>query len=186
MMSFKTPGPVFTFAARHGAPALFAGGLLMLLLAGWRMVPAGIITSGISTLPAAAEDGRPTLLVLYQAKDCQSYGRFLGQWNMLAREGEVRVVGVPLNTRREDAGAPVLDFFTPAFPVRADLANGAATLLRQMGQSRSPTAVLLDGSGRPLMVIPPSRYPRQDVQARMAVRDYARAMFPLSPSRNRS
>ncbi|MFL5542931.1 MAG: hypothetical protein ACJ8J0_28390, partial [Longimicrobiaceae bacterium] len=171
----------------HGAAALLGGGVLMLLLAAWRVVPAEVLTAEMSTLPqAAAPAGRPTLLVLYQPADCQGYADYLRQWNALASEGEVRVVGVPLNVRaRRAPGEPAVDFFTPAFPVREELARPAARLLRQMGQSRTPVAVLLDGAGRPRMVVPPGGYAREQVLARMAVRDYARAMFPLPHNRNR-
>lgn len=172
-------------AARHGTAALLGGGVLLLLLAAWRVVPTEVLTAGMSTLPeAAARADRPTLLVLFQPADCQSYTDYLRQWNALADEGEVQVVGVPLNTHGA-AGKPVLDYFTPSFPVRPELARPAARMLRQMGQSRTPVAVLLDGAGRPRMVVPPGRYPRQQVQARMAVRDYTRAMFPISHNRNR-
>lgn len=159
----------------------------MLLLAAWRLLPAGVLTADMSTLSGLAPaDGRPTLLVLFQSSDCSSYSAYLQQWNTLAREGEVRVVGVPLNTGRGAVAKPVVDYFTPAFPLRHDLAPDAATLLRQMGQSHSPVAVLLDPAGRPRMIVPPGRYVREHVQARMAVRDYTRAMFPLSKKRSRS
>ncbi len=180
--------PLATLAARHGTFALLGGGALLLLLAGWRLLPAGVLTAEMSTLPEASAGGsRPTLLVVFQPSDGTGYSAYLEQWNALAREGEVPVVGVPLNAEaRRAAGQPVLDSFTPAFPLRHDLAPAAAALLRQMGQSRSPVAVLVDSAGRPRMVIPPGRYLREDVKARMAVRDYARAMFPLPRNRSRS
>jgi hypothetical protein len=176
--------PLTELAARHGAAILAGAGALLLLLAGWRLAPADALTARITTLPRAAANGRPTLLVVFQPGDCQSYGRFLSQWNALAAEGEVRVVGVPLYAQAQRAaGKPVLDYFTPVFPLRDELAADATSLLRQMGQMNTPVAVLLDGAGRPRMVIPPGRYPREHVQARMAVRDYARAMFPLPRTR---
>lgn len=179
--------PLRRLAARHAPAALVAAGVLVLLLAAWRIVPTEGLTAEISTLrQAAAPEGRPTLLVLYQPEDCAGYGEYLRGWNALAREGEVRVVAVPLNAPAGSAdGTPVVDFFTPAFPVREDLARPAARLMRQMGQSHTPVAVLLDGTGSPRMVVPPGRYPRQQVLARLAVRDYARALFPLSNQRNR-
>lgn len=187
MNPIRARSTLATLAARYGARSLFGAGALLLLLTGWRMLPAGALTTRTSTLPQAAGTSRPTLLVLFQPSDCTSYADFMEQWNALAREGEVRVVGVPLNDEAQRAtGKPVLDYFTPAFPLRHDLAPAAATLLRRMGQSRSPVAVLLDSAGRPRMVVPPGRYLREQVQARMAVRDYARAMFPLPRTRTRS
>jgi hypothetical protein len=176
--------PLRQLAARHGAAALLGGGVLILLLAAWRVVPTEVLTAQMSTLPqAAAPKGQPTLLVLFQPSDCAGYAEYLRQWNALAKEGEVRVVGVPLNAGGPGtAGKPVLDYFTPAFPVDAELARPAVRLLRQMGQTHTPVAVLLDGHGRPRMVVPPGVYPREQVQARMAVRDYARVMYRLPPN----
>lgn len=174
-------------AARRGAAALLGGGVLMLLLAAWRVLPTEVLTTQMSTLPqAAAPTGQPTLLVLFQPSDCAGYAGYLRQWNALAREGEVRVVGVPLNADGPGtAERPVLDYFTPAFPVDAELARPAVRLLRQMGHTHTPVAVLLDGAGRPRMVVPPGVYPREQVQARMAVRDYARVMYRLPPNHKR-
>jgi hypothetical protein len=123
----------------------------------------------------AAGDGRPTLLFLFQPGDCQAYAGLVRRWNSIARDSAVRVVGIGIGfDRPRIAGDAVLGEPKPAFPVRYDMTGQARRLLARIGHLATPTSVLLDGSDRPLLIVPPLSDETAQRHAATLVSSYAR------------
>jgi hypothetical protein len=148
--------------------------LLFLLLAAFRAVPAAGEARELGharTLSAAAA-GRPTLLVLFQDRDCSSAGRFVTDWRRLTAEGSVRVIAVPVNVRSDAGLAEVIAQFPPDFDVRPELGGAAVSLLRRFRAPYTPVAVLLDPGGRPRMLIPQLDASLNQLEVQAAVTTY--------------
>ncbi len=127
---------------------------------------------------AAADDGthpvRPTLLFFFQPADCRRYAGLVRRWNALARSGTVRVVGVGLGFPRSGpARDSIFGAVRPTFHVRYDVGSEAARLLARIGHLRTPTSVLIDGGGRPLVILPPVADEGTQREAGRLIREYA-------------
>lgn len=127
--------------------------------------------------PHAAIDGveGPTLVLLFQPEDCRRYGGLVEHWNGLAERGHVDVLGVGIGfPPTPSARDSILGEFRPTFPVRYDLGHVAERLLARAGQSRTPTSVLLDAAGRPLLILPPVSDASVQREAGRLIEQYAR------------
>jgi hypothetical protein len=160
---------------RRGGMLLVNGvTLLFLLLAAFRAVPAAGEARARSHARAlgAAAAGRPTLLVLFQDRDCSGASRFVTDWRRLTADGSVRVIGVPVNVRSDAALAEVIAQFPPGFDLRPELEGAAVSLLRRFRAPYTPVAVLLDPGGRPRMLIPQLEASLNQLEVQAAVTTY--------------
>ena len=155
-----------------GARLLFSAAALLTALSAVRLGEYRALSA-----PHAAIDGveRPTLVLLFQPEDCRRYGGLVERWNGLAERGHVDVLGVgigfpPTSSARDS----ILGEFRPTFPVRYDLGHVAERLLARAGQSRTPTSVLLDAAGRPLLILPPVSDASVQREAGRLIEQYAR------------
>ncbi len=99
---------------------------------------------------------RPTLLFVFQPEDCQRYAGLVRRWNSLAGTNALRVLGLGIGFPASSGGrTAILGDAIPMFPVRYDLGGEARRLLRRIGHGHTPTSVLLDPEGRPVMILPP-------------------------------
>lgn len=140
----------------------------------WRLHP-------VTSIPAAAgrEGG---LLVIYQALDCNSHARFIRTWEQLHKPGEFLVTGVPLDGQSNEPWRQrALEDLSPRFPVRKELGRDAAALLTGLGKIATPAVILLDGSGRPRVVLHPPADPRSLPRAREVVESYRSLMRESAP-----
>ncbi len=128
---------------------------------------------------AAANDGthpvRPTRLFFFQPADCRRYAGLVRRWNALARSGTVRVVGIGVGFPRSGpARDSIFGAGRPTFHVRYDVGSQAVRLLARIGHPRTPTSVLIDGGGRPLVILPPVADERTQREAGRLIREYAK------------
>lgn len=131
-------------------------------------------TAPLATLPNLAELGahqsRPTLLHIFQAEDCPRFRELVRQWNELHRRHRLPVLGVGLDLPTDSAArATVVRASGASFPVRDDPNGEAERLLLRLGYRHTPLAVLLDGRGRPRLVLPPLPGPDGPRRAARAV-----------------
>lgn len=131
--------------------------------------------SGSADLPAG--DGRPTLVFLFQPGDCRAHAGLVRRWNSLARDSNLRVLGLGLGFGAAALSADsVLGEPKPRFPVRYDLTRQGHRLLARLGRLQTPTSVLVDARGRPLVIVPPITDELAQLDAAMLVRAYARRL----------
>lgn len=123
----------------------------------------------------------PTLALLFQPEDCRRYGGLVERLNRLAERGHVDVLGVGIGfPRARSARDSILGEPRPSFPVRYDLGRVAERLLARAGARRTPTSVLLDGEGRPLLILPPVSEASLQEAGRL-IEEYARSV--VGPTR---
>jgi hypothetical protein len=91
---------------------------------------------------------------------------------MLADVSAARIVMVPLEVGDSAALRRVESTFPTEYPLRPELADATGQLLHQMRRRETPVAVLLDGSGRPRMLIPASEASPSQRQVQEAVLTY--------------
>ena len=150
--------------------------LAIAYLAGAVLLGHGIWRHGRNTPPAAerlvrdlsaGEDPGPTLLFIFRPDDCAGFSGLIDRWGELHRSGALRVVGVGTRfSNRTRRALEERDPETPGFPVRYDLARLAERLMSVAGHTTTPTSLLLDGTGRLRLAIPPTSDPKE--QARLA------------------
>jgi hypothetical protein len=132
--------------------------ILLFIGAAWRVLP---LVADMRARPherslAVLTSGQPTLLVAFQERDCESHARFIRDWRMLADSSAARIVMVPLQVGDSAAMRRVTSIFPTEYHLRPELADATGQLLHQLRRRETPVAVLLDGSGRPRMLIPAS------------------------------
>ena len=150
---------------------LFAAALLLLLTAG-RL---GEQRALLPLKDVAGGDGRPSLAFLFQPGDCAAYSGLVRVWNAMTADSALRVIGIGLGFGRPpEARDPVLGQPEPLFPVRYDLTGPGTRLLARLGRLETPTSILLDGSGRPLLILPPLADEPAQRHAAALVRAYLR------------
>jgi hypothetical protein len=155
-----------------GARLLFSAAALLTALSAVRLGEYRAISA-----PHVPIDGveRPTLVLLFQPEDCRRYGGLVERWNRLAERGHVDVIGVGIGFPSASAARDsILGKLRPGFPVRYDLGHVAERLLARAGQRRTPTSVLLDAAGRPLLVLPPVSDAGVQREAGRLIEEYAR------------
>ncbi len=166
-----------------GAPILrLSGGSprarSLLAAAALLALPAAVRLGEYRALSAPADlpagDGRPTLLFLFQPDDCRAYGGLVRRWNSLASDSSLRVLGLGLRFGRPVPGDSVLGEPKPRFSVRYDLTGPGQRLLARLGWLETPTSVLLDGRGRPRLIVPPITDGNAQRDALLLVRAWAR------------
>ncbi len=128
---------------------------------------------------AVADDGtrpvRPTLLFFFQPADCRRYSGLVRRWNALARSGTVRVVGIGVGFPGSGpARDSIFGAVRPTFHVRYDVGSEAVRLLARIGHLRTPTSVLIDGGGRPLVILPPVADEGTQREAGRLIREYVK------------
>lgn len=112
--------------------------------------------SAVATAPGLAGDSLPTLLVAMRASDCERYAPLLARLGAASRTGRLRTVGALIGGPGSvPEGDSVARRYGVPFPVRPEAAGAAEALMLRLGYRETPLAVLLDGRGRPRMVLPP-------------------------------
>lgn len=144
-------------------------------------------TAPLATLPDPPRgedpDGNgPTLLHIFQAEDCPGFRGLIREWNELHRTRGLPVLGVALDLPRDpSARAAVLRASGATFPVRDDRGGRVERLALRLGFGHTPLSVLLDGTGRPRLILPPLAGPDGPRRAARLVLDVA-ASLPRTPS----
>lgn len=161
-----------------GARLFLATAALLALLAASRIGG----NRALSPVPdLAGGRGKPTLVFLFQPRDCIAYAGLVRRWSALARDSALHVVGLGIGFGPPAAtGDPILGEPKPAFPVRYDLTGAANRLLARLGHLETPTSVLLDARGRPLMIVPPVAEEAAQEHASTLLRAYARRLSGTS------
>ncbi len=155
-----------------GARLLFSAAALLTALSSVRFGEYRALSA-----PHAGIDGveRPTLVWLFQPEDCGRYRGLVERWNRLAERGWVDVLGIGIGFPSAPAARDsILGELRPTFPVRYDLGHVAERLLARAGQRRTPTSVLLDAAGRPLLILPPVSDASVQQEAGRLIEQYAR------------
>ncbi len=152
--------------------------VVIVATAAWRVIPsasANVDKRRVRALAANAEQ-RPTLLIVFQEKDCTSFARFVTDWRRLVQHDSIRVIGVPINVKAPDELERISKQFPVQFPLRPELAPQANALLRMLNRNHTPAAVLLDHAGRPLMVVPGTEASINQLEVQFAILSYLRML----------
>jgi hypothetical protein len=153
---------------------IYAAALVLIIVAGVRVEPAladHARESERRELGALLESQR-ALLVVFQESDCDSWRPFITEWRRLG----VRVIGVPLNARDAATLDRVRMVFPQQFPLRPELATYANRALMRSGERFTPSAMLVDGSGRVRMVLPAHRITNNQLTVQAVVTSYLSIM----------
>jgi hypothetical protein len=128
----------------------------LLVGAVWQSLPslAGIAARPHERTLAKAANGRPTLLVAYQERDCPSYSQFIRSWRRVAENDSTNVFAVPLGAMDAPSLERVRALHPIEFPIRADLAAAMGHVMSSFRRLETPVALLLDGDGKPRLLVP--------------------------------
>lgn len=97
----------------------------------------------------------PTLLLVFQARDCPSHGALLQVVSALNQRGAVHGVAVGLDFPKDTSAARRLaEEAGLTLPFRSDLAPAAERLILGLGFRQTPVTLLLDGDGRVRLALP--------------------------------
>jgi hypothetical protein len=131
-------------------------GIALVVGAAVRAAPALAGRPGLELGRALEETvgSRPALLYLFHRADCPRHVVLQSRWAALGGSGALTVLGIELDRRIGGAGRPIPDP-DPGFPVRRDLRRAAERAIIGMGYSTTPVTILIDGRGRPRLVLPP-------------------------------
>jgi hypothetical protein len=155
-----------------GARLLFSAAALLAVLSAVRLGEYRALSAPDVAIDAVE---RPTLVWLFQPEDCRRYQGLVRRWNDLAARGNVDVLGIgigfPSTTSARDS---LFGEVRPTFPVRYDLGRAADRLLARAGRRRTPTSVLLDPEGKPLLILPPVSDAGVQRAAGRIIEEYAR------------
>lgn len=133
------------------AAALVFGGALR-----WGEARASTDPRGLAAALGHGAADEPTLLFVFQAADCPSYGPLMEAWTSLERRGLVRAVAVGLDFPEDTAAARALARNAGlGVSFRPDLARPAERLILGLGFRRTPVTLLLDRRGRVRLALPP-------------------------------
>lgn len=123
---------------------------------------------------AAADGPRsgdlPTLLFVFQARDCPSNRALVELWTSLDSRGEVRGLAVGLDFPKDTTTARRLAVDAGlALSFRPDLGRPAERLILGLGFRRTPVTLLLDPTGRVRLALPAPEGPEAFREAEQAV-----------------
>lgn len=142
----------------RGVPLMAAAALAMSGALRWGEARGGTDPAGLAAALGHGVADEPTLLFVFQAADCPSYGPLMEAWTSLKRRGVVRAVAVGLDFPGDTAVARALAQSAGLeLPFRPDLAGPAERLILNLGFRRTPVTLLLDRGGRVRLALPPPK-----------------------------
>lgn len=160
--------------------ALLVAGSFLKLTAFLGTTPLATL-GGVADAEAGAEGA--LLIHIFRPDDCPRFRSLVRKWNELHRVGGLPVLGIGLDLPKDSSRrAKVVRESGAAFPVRPDVGGRAERLVLRLGHERTPLAVLVDGLGRPRLVLPPLAGPEGPRRAARLVVETATALGRRSRS----